>query len=472
MWSWIKNSFIILISLILSSLSLYNNVYANEETKNNISQIVSNNIYNEENIQKSEFWLTLKNTNTDSLLVYSPFDGISIKKNNNIYIYDDESKLVIELSWIYSTTINDKDAINIEKHQIIWLAPRYIQIKTFIKWIPQSTEVNELFLKLLLKNNFENDNFKDIQINKSGLLDYFRKKQYFDAQYNSFFNALNDNSEYTLITQHELFIWKLLTEETFSDIVIKFNNNELNYDTLSIENKELYNKYNEYITYIYSYHYTDELDNKFKDVEEKLINVVSKIYNKLILPEEKDFFSQVIENNKDKWNILWTFKMWTTTRNWFKVPDWKVKIYLKKDIDKNYFLTLSAINNMECGLENGACFNWADAWPFQINQIHRDDFAKSRKMVDKIKSTQDEQIMKDLFEYQLDWTVNRLNRLKWSFCSWKTGDNLTRCMAILHNGNNRKNCYMNGKYIEHKYCYAEWVIKVKRILEDNYKLNN
>lgn len=410
----------------------------------------------------------------DSYELYSPFDWKIEYFKTYSKIYNKDKSIVIKLK---TTQINFNTYI-IEKNKSFGVFnSNNLPLEVYINWIKQNSYINRIFLEFLLWNNYylQNIDKSSIKINNRKLLDFFKNKHYFDEDYQNFFSKLNQTSKYSLISENDLFLWKIITEDKFIDIVDNYKNKKLSIDKLNNEDKKTYFKIKEYIEYINTGIPDKEKDIKYKDIEYKIVWVINKIYNKFYIPEDKYYLKNVVNYNDEKEDVLAQFKMWNTLHNSMKVYNWKIKSYADKNIDKEYFLSLSAINNMECRRSDGACFNWADAWPFQINRMaHEYDFKKSKKLVDMIKLEKNEnernKLKYELFDYQLDWTISRLDRLKPKFCQWKTGDNLTRCLAILHNGNNSKTCYMNGQYVEHKYCYAEWVIKIKRIIEQSYWL--
>jgi len=158
----------------------------------------------------------------------------------------------------------------------------------------------------------------------------------------------------------------------------------------------------------------------------------------------------------------WQPSIWITKIKWLwreiqvdKIPEWKMQIYKKNNIWYFDFLILNVIDNLECWREDWWCVTKSDWWPFQINQIHKEDF---RKALNMIKNKEWEK----LFEEQMLWTYTRIKNMDQKICAWvKSEIKRAECQLINHNGNNR-NWF--------KFNYWKAWVKIYNVLHGDYNL--
>lgn len=303
-----------------------------------------------------------------------------------------------------------------------------------------------------------------------------RLDNYFDKKIEPFFNKLEDISYKYWIPQEELFLIKILTKEKFDIIWPNYEKYKI------ITEKEEYKEYKEYLEKIF-------LDNNIKNINIKndkfFYETIMYIYS---IYQIDDFYIKLRYNNytlEDQYRI----KYGKTEHFLNKIDNRKLDIYEKHNINKDYMLMLNAMSNVECPALDWMCFNWADVWPFQINQIHKDNFYYYLNFYNTYKYCNEndqacynkywlnnylwlkkEQIKKDLFEKQLIWTLDRFDRIGDKFCNWLSWDNFDKCLSILHNWNNNKTCMFYWKKIEVKYCFADKVSFFKKNIKKIYKL--
>lgn len=425
--------------LIWLIIFIWNNVFANKFTYKKI------NITNEGVNVK-----TLK----DKSYIYSPFDGWFNYINWNFYLYNKNKTIVIKLKGLSKY----KNKTKIHKNDLIWVINKdKFYIKVYLKSKEQNVKVNIWFLSLLLKKE---EPKVDITYNKVSFLDKIKKHSYFDSDYYKFFIWLSNNANKSLLSEKELLTYKLTLNDKFFNIVTKYDNWSL------FLNKEEKKKYKQF------YKFTDCLYNspeffckeKYKKEYIHYNQLIKETYWWYYIPEELSFYKDILKKINTNKNT-----------GYYSIAPWKIKYYVKYNVNENDFLTLNAINKQECWLESGACLSAWDAWPFQINYIHDKDYKYSRSLVKQIKNTKNltekQKLIEKLFDFQLNWTILRMNRLKneW-FCKSQTGDSLTRCQAILHNGNTRKTCYRGWRYIDFRYCYADSVVWIKHKIKQYYKI--
>jgi len=391
--------------------------------------------------------------------IISPINWTIQKIGKKIFVYNKNKNIVLEIDWIEKYN----NIIKIKKWEIIWITKKNWKFKVKLLSEDQGMKVNIYFFKKLFKNFSEKNLKKDknIHFNNYSYLKKLSKYESFNKEYyKKFFKWLNINAKNSVLSESELLSYKLTTKDKFIDIINFFKNNHL---ILNKEQELKYFRYRNFTKCLYS-ETIEYCKVKYPNELKDLNNLISEIYNVIILPNDKDYLQQIINKNK-------TLNL---NKNIYNIPDWKVKIYSTKNIDKNMFLTLAAINKQECWREDWACLSGWDAWPFQINYIHTKDYVKSKKMVYEIRKTIDQnkkqKLIEELFNYQLDWTINRFNRLSSRFCKNDKDNNLTKCLAILHNWNNRRSCYSYWKWIPFKYCYSNSVVNIKRKYLDIYKI--
>lgn len=145
----------------------------------------------------------------------------------------------------------------------------------------------------------------------------------------------------------------------------------------------------------------------------------------------------------------------SANKNLLKIPTWQIEIYKKHNIDYEKFLTMAMIKNLECSREDGGCDNWSDSWPFQVNIVHWELYQYYKNLIKEKKYYR-------MFEEQIMFISDRMDRLENSVCSYAKGDvwEMRKCQMINHNGNNK-----NG----FKYNYAKRGIALAKSME-KYKL--
>jgi len=142
-----------------------------------------------------------------------------------------------------------------------------------------------------------------------------------------------------------------------------------------------------------------------------------------------------------------------------QVKEMKARWYSKTKI-----LDLLALKSMECNRYDWNCIGikGRDIWPFQINNIHREQFKKSKVLLNNREWAK-------LFNYQLtyaNWLVNSYDR----FCNqeafqyvWKIYNNEERfkCIAKTYNWSPR-----------YKYTYAKIGYKKRVMIKEYLKTTN
>jgi hypothetical protein len=183
--------------------------------------------------------------------------------------------------------------------------------------------------------------------------------------------------------------------------------------------------------------------------------------------ETTSWKADILEKNPLAWDIISKFKYlwkWYVVRS---IPDWQLKIYKELNIWTGSMFKMRTLNTLECGDNYWFCFNGADAGPFQINQIHKDDFKWSKYLVIQgrnaiawwdIKSA--EAIRYTLFKFQAKWVAKRMSSMDKQFCHrFKTDDLKMKCQAQKHNGNTK-----NWFYIR----YSERAVESYKLLKQYY----
>lgn len=432
---WFKLLIKFILLSVLLSVSFFN--FANAEKKG--IQIFKDNKIQILNIDK-EYSL------------YSPINGHLIYSNGHFYLFNKNKNIVIDLLWL-------------QNHHKIWLIQKWEKLwQTYKnKWsvsvklfsLPQNYNVNVFFFNLLLKKNIQQ---LDLKYNKIPFKNKVKNDYYYDEYYDKFYEWLHFYASNSVLTEIELLSYKLTTDYKFINIINQYNINNLN---LTPKQKILYNDYYKFSSCLYNKQVNtckEEFPNEYKSYNEKITNIYWNIY----FDQDKLYMKKIINKN------------WQKNIKWYTIPKWQINIYKNKNINKSYFLTLAAINKQECWRLDWACLSKWDAWPFQINFIHKKDYYKSKKLVYEIRNEKDNKIkqtkIENLFNFQLDWTINRLNILSQKFCKNQKWDNLSKCMAILHNWNTSKTCYKWWKFTDFRYCYADSVVSIKNNFRKKYNL--
>ena len=138
------------------------------------------------------------------------------------------------------------------------------------------------------------------------------------------------------------------------------------------------------------------------------------------------------------WVLKWPKVWWAVT-----VYDKQVKIMQDRWYSKQRILDLLAIQSMECNLYNWNCKSSSDIWNFQINQIHKNEYNKSAKLLKTKKYG-------ELYKYQLTYANWLLDSYEKSFCSkeniiwkfWKYSEKLrVECYWRMYNWSKKKVTY-------------------------------
>lgn len=172
---------------------------------------------------------------------------------------------------------------------------------------------------------------------------------------------------------------------------------------------------------------------------------------------------QIIINKWQDWWIIDTFYMWKKKFAVTSIPEWKLKIYNELWISEEHKLMLHTLNSLECWDWNWFCigYNHADAWPFQINQIHWKDHTYSEYLVKQWRIAYDNSlktwewtttnsIRDTLFRFQTKWTIARMETFRKKCKADKLKD-IMYCQAVRHNWNT---IYMPW-YWQFRYWYWE-----------------
>lgn len=198
-----------------------------------------------------------------------------------------------------------------------------------------------------------------------------------------------------------------------------------------------------------------ELQELIKCNKEKLHNIVNSKeykecnkYNPLwwLLPKTYADDTKIPKDLKvSKWkirvyktsnnNLINASLEWNNRWHLVTVYDKQIKVMKKYWYSKTRILDLLALRSMECNLQNWKCkwLNNSDIWPFQINNIHTENYNKSLELWNNEEK---------LFEYQLKVANDLLNSYEKNFCwekhfkaIWKTYNNEERfkCYARCFN---------------------------------------
>lgn len=184
----------------------------------------------------------------------------------------------------------------------------------------------------------------------------------------------------------------------------------------------------------------------------------------------------IVGGSVDAQWVITQFKFSGHTHNVFEVPKWKNDILDDLGYDRNLKLFLFALNNIECWLEDWSCINSADSWPFQINQIHKEDYKYSKYLIDypykqeykynrwQMFELDYDYAKKELYKFQAKWTVDRISRLKY-LCDYTKLENRIECYWVLHNWNNK----LAQDWKPWKYHYWKKLMIVFNKLNNYYK---
>jgi len=146
----------------------------------------------------------------------------------------------------------------------------------------------------MLGNEVDKDKYNVLNINKKHFLDIYTYKPYYNQDYKQFLTGLEKYTKKSTMIEQELLLWKLFSEEKFKDIIDKYDKNELSILDYSIEEQETFNKLNNYLTCIYSNKLLNTCSMTYSDQENRFIEVVSNVYNRIYIPQEKKYLSKII----------------------------------------------------------------------------------------------------------------------------------------------------------------------------------
>lgn len=147
---------------------------------------------------------------------------------------------------------------------------------------------------------------------------------------------------------------------------------------------------------------------------------------------------------------------YNTFDNISPIPEWKAKIYSEFGLKQNTILMLHSINLVEYWKEDWMCLSprHADAWPFQINQIHRSDHLRSEELIRRWDK-------EELFRFQLRWMIPRIIKFDNKYCNKLNDEKRVYMQSVLHNWNTRYNKY----YKQFRYYYATKVLNIYKKLK-------
>lgn len=150
-------------------------------------------------------------------------------------------------------------------------------------------------------------------------------------------------------------------------------------------------------------------------------------------------------------NVHIQYKYWKYWHNLNKVPDWKLKIYKEKKVDRQTMLMIMAINNKECGNIYWYCWykptnDWGN---FGWNDKNKHPIIKEFIKKDEYKK---------LFAQELDRMLLRIEeKKKRSGCRWAKDEKLIFCIAKYHNGWNNQGA-----------SYARWAVVIYNLYSKYY----
>lgn len=141
----------------------------------------------------------------------------------------------------------------------------------------------------------------------------------------------------------------------------------------------------------------------------------------------------------EKQEKLDTYTVWWNKFNVVSIPRWKYIIMQKVWLNDVQKLHYHSINTIECWNEYWNCINERDVGPFQINiKNHEEAYARSKTMLESWD-------FEKLYEFQLKWTIDRLEKYKLTLCKDRPEDKLLWkkeweevtfwCMLKIHNWN-------------------------------------
>ena len=156
--------------------------------------------------------------------------------------------------------------------------------------------------------------------------------------------------------------------------------------------------------------------------------------------------ADILEENPLAWDII---NKYTYGWKWYivrSIPQWQLDIYNELWIWSGSYFKMRTLNTLECNDNYWFCYNWADAWPFQINQIHWEDHKWSKYLVIQGRNAikwwdlvSAEAIRNTLFKFQVKWVANRMLSIEKRFCyKYNTQSKKMYYQAYYHNGNVKK----------------------------------
>ena len=159
----------------------------------------------------------------------------------------------------------------------------------------------------------------------------------------------------------------------------------------------------------------------------------------------------------------WVLK-WKDGRTWVVIVwDKQVKEMQDRGYSKTRILDLLAIQSMECNDFQWKCKSSSDIWHMQINQIHKEQYKKSVKLLKAKKYW-------ELYKYQLTYANWLLDSYWKSFCSkeniiwkfWKYSEKLrVECYGRAYNGSKTRITYWKMLWDKRK--------MIKKYFNTNFK---
>lgn len=155
------------------------------------------------------------------------------------------------------------------------------------------------------------------------------------------------------------------------------------------------------------------------------------------------------------WELVGQYEIKWARFNVNAIPAWQHAIYKEEGVQYDTMLLMRAVNQLECWDQDWFCLglNAADAGPFQINRIHKQDYEYSamlvkrgREQVEEAKRSKNWEWVivtrNELFRFQVRWTFDRMKRLAKQFAHKVDYYSLPRhkqvwYQAVWHNGNTK-----------------------------------
>ena len=143
-------------------------------------------------------------------------------------------------------------------------------------------------------------------------------------------------------------------------------------------------------------------------------------------------------------------------QNWKAITlrGWSLEYYKKNDITLTDTLDLLAINSIECPHNLWIC-DGGSIGPFQINMIHKEEYAFAREIFNQPVPGGAEM----LYERQMLWTLERFKKqqAEGGYCVGLSWEKRFKCLAKYHNGNNTID--WNGKKLKENYADVSFIMR-------------